>query len=113
MLWFQVRVLVGPPYAVNAAVHDKPAKGKLEFLSNSVFIPIFFVVTGFRSSPWFLSHDCRQLRSGVRCCSRASRREVDSGGNCRPHFSLQHIGASHSMVAHATAGGRDSGGCGS
>jgi hypothetical protein len=33
--------------AVNAAVHDKPAKGKLEFFANSLFIPICFIVTGF------------------------------------------------------------------
>jgi Kef-type K+ transport system membrane component KefB len=37
--------------AVNAAVHGKPAKGKLEFFANSFFIPIFFVVTGFLIDP--------------------------------------------------------------
>ncbi len=37
--------------AVNAAVHDKPATGKLEFLANALFIPIFFVVTGFLIDP--------------------------------------------------------------
>jgi len=37
--------------AVNAAVRDKPAKGKLEFLANSLFIPIFFIVTGFLIDP--------------------------------------------------------------
>jgi Kef-type K+ transport system membrane component KefB len=37
--------------AVNSAVHDKPAKGMLEFLANSLFIPIFFVVTGFLIDP--------------------------------------------------------------
>jgi Kef-type K+ transport system membrane component KefB len=37
--------------AVNAAVHDKPAKEKLEFFGNSFFIPIFFVVTGFLIDP--------------------------------------------------------------
>ena len=37
--------------AVNAAVHDKPAKVKLEFFGNSFFIPIFFVVTGFLIDP--------------------------------------------------------------
>lgn len=37
--------------AVNAAVHDKPAKGKLEFFGNSFFIPIFFIVTGFLIDP--------------------------------------------------------------
>jgi Kef-type K+ transport system membrane component KefB len=37
--------------AVNAAVKDKPAKGKLEFMGNSLFIPIFFIVTGFLIDP--------------------------------------------------------------
>jgi Kef-type K+ transport system membrane component KefB len=37
--------------AVNAAVHDQPAKEKLEFFGNSLFIPIFFVVTGFLIDP--------------------------------------------------------------
>ena len=37
--------------AVNAAVREKPAKGKLEFLANSLFIPIFFIVTGFLIDP--------------------------------------------------------------
>jgi len=33
--------------AVNAAVRDTPAKEKLEFLGNNIFIPAFFIVTGF------------------------------------------------------------------
>jgi Na+:H+ antiporter len=37
--------------AVNAAVHDKPAKEKLEFFGTSFFIPIFFIVTGFLIDP--------------------------------------------------------------
>jgi len=37
--------------AVNSAVHDKPAKGKLGFIAESVFIPIFFIVTGFLIDP--------------------------------------------------------------
>ena len=37
--------------AVNAAAHDKPAKEKLEFFGNSLFIPIFFMVTGFLIDP--------------------------------------------------------------
>jgi Kef-type K+ transport system membrane component KefB len=37
--------------AVNSAVQDKPAKEKLEFIGNSFFIPIFFVVTGFLIDP--------------------------------------------------------------
>ncbi len=37
--------------AVNAAVQAKPAKEKLEFFGNSIFIPIFFIVTGFLINP--------------------------------------------------------------
>ena len=41
--------------AVNASVKDKPAKGKLEFMGNSLFIPIFFIVTGFMIDPFALA----------------------------------------------------------
>ena len=37
--------------AVNAAVHDQPAKEKLKFFGDSLFIPTFFVVTGFLIDP--------------------------------------------------------------
>ena len=37
--------------AVNAAAHDKPASAKLAFLGKSLFIPIFFIVTGFLINP--------------------------------------------------------------
>lgn len=37
--------------AVNAAVHDKSAKEKLEFFGDSLFIPTFFVATGFLIDP--------------------------------------------------------------
>ena len=37
--------------AVNAAVKDKPATGKLEFMGKTLFIPTFFVVTGFLIDP--------------------------------------------------------------
>src|SRR5271169_3761039 len=37
--------------AVNAAVRDKPATDKLGFFANSLFIPIFFIVTGFLIDP--------------------------------------------------------------
>jgi Kef-type K+ transport system membrane component KefB len=37
--------------AVNSAVRNKPAKGKLEFFAESLFIPIFFIVTGFLIDP--------------------------------------------------------------
>jgi Kef-type K+ transport system membrane component KefB len=37
--------------AINEAVHDKPAKEKLEFVGKSFFIPIFFIATGFLIDP--------------------------------------------------------------
>jgi Kef-type K+ transport system membrane component KefB len=37
--------------AVNAAARDKPASAKLEFLAKTLFIPIFFIVTGFLINP--------------------------------------------------------------
>ena len=42
--------------AVNASVHDTPAKEKLTFFGNSLFIPIFFCVTGFVIDPSALLH---------------------------------------------------------
>ncbi len=37
--------------AVNAAVQGKPATGKLKFMANTLFIPSFFIVTGFLIDP--------------------------------------------------------------
>ena len=37
--------------ALNAAVQHKAAKKDLEFIGNSLFIPIFFIATGFLISP--------------------------------------------------------------
>jgi Kef-type K+ transport system membrane component KefB len=37
--------------AVNAAAREKPASDKLEFIGRSLFIPIFFLVTGFLIDP--------------------------------------------------------------
>jgi Kef-type K+ transport system membrane component KefB len=37
--------------AVNAAAHEHPAKGKLEFVARALFIPVFFIVTGFLIAP--------------------------------------------------------------
>jgi Kef-type K+ transport system membrane component KefB len=37
--------------AINASAHDKPASVKLEFLGKSLFIPIFFITTGFLVNP--------------------------------------------------------------
>src|SRR5271167_1049703 len=42
--------------ALNAAVHDKPAKGTLHLLADSLFIPLFFVVTGFLIDPLVFFH---------------------------------------------------------
>ena len=37
--------------AVNASAREAPASAKLQFLGKSLFIPIFFVVTGFLIDP--------------------------------------------------------------
>ena len=37
--------------AVNAAAHDHPAKAKLEFFGKALFIPSFFIATGFLIDP--------------------------------------------------------------
>jgi len=37
--------------AVNASARDKPASAKLQFLAKSLFIPIFFIATGFLIDP--------------------------------------------------------------
>ncbi len=37
--------------SVNAAVQDHPAKAKLEFFGRALFIPSFFLVTGFLIAP--------------------------------------------------------------
>jgi Kef-type K+ transport system membrane component KefB len=54
--------------AVNAAVKDKPAKSKLEFLGQSLFIPTFFIVTGFLIDPLALARgvvDDFSLAAGI------------------------------------------------
>jgi Kef-type K+ transport system membrane component KefB len=42
--------------AINSAVQTNPAKAKLEFFGNTLFIPIFFVVTGFLVDPIAFYH---------------------------------------------------------
>ena len=42
--------------ALNAAVKEKEAKKNLEFIGNSLFIPIFFITTGFLIDPRALAH---------------------------------------------------------
>jgi Kef-type K+ transport system membrane component KefB len=43
--------------AVNSAVHDDPARVKLEFFGNALFIPSFFVVTGLVIDPVVFATD--------------------------------------------------------
>jgi Kef-type K+ transport system membrane component KefB len=45
--------------AVNGAVQQKAAKKDLEFVGNSLFIPIFFIATGFLINPRALAHSIR------------------------------------------------------
>jgi Na+:H+ antiporter len=42
--------------AINAAAQNKPAKEKLWFFANTLFIPAFFLVTGFLISPVVFYH---------------------------------------------------------
>jgi Kef-type K+ transport system membrane component KefB len=42
--------------AVNTAVHEHSAKEKLEFMGNTLFIPMFFLVTGFLINPGVFIH---------------------------------------------------------
>ena len=53
--------------AINAAVHDKPAAGKLHFFANSLFIPIFFMATG-RIEPGLRPHWSTTSRWCWRSC---------------------------------------------
>ncbi len=46
--------------AVNAAVKDKPARIKLEFMGNTLFVPAFFIVTGFLIDPIALGRSLMQ-----------------------------------------------------
>ena len=55
--WINLPGIVGTflaGLAVNASVKDKPAKGKMEFMGNTLFIPIFFIATGFMIDPFEL-----------------------------------------------------------
>ena len=69
--WIKLPGIVGTflaGLAVNASVKDKPAKGKLAFLGNTLFIPIFFIVTGFLIDPMALARSISQdfyLAAGI------------------------------------------------
>ena len=45
--------------ALNAAVQQNAAKKDLEFIGNTLFIPIFFIATGFLINPRALAHTVR------------------------------------------------------
>jgi len=65
--------------AINASAQNAPASVKLEFLSKSLFIPIFFVVTGFLINPIHLClRDFRQLLARCQHHRCPARRQVDS-----------------------------------
>ena len=54
--------------SVNAAVKDEPAKSKLEFMGNTLFISIFFIVTGFLIDPLALARSITEdfyLAAGI------------------------------------------------
>ena len=54
--------------AVNAAVKDKPATVELGFLANTLFIPCFFVVTGFLIDPLAIARSLEEdsfLAAGI------------------------------------------------
>ena len=69
--WINLPGIVGTflaGLAVNASVRDKPAKGKLEFPGSSLFIPMFFIVTGFLIEPLALARSISQdffLAAGI------------------------------------------------
>ena len=97
--------------AVNAAVHDKPEKEKLEFFGNSFFIPIFFIVTGFLIDPVVFF---RSITSNFPLVSAVIgallRRQVDSSTNCGSRLHLYSSRAHDDVVTYVAAGGGDTGG---
>ena len=91
--------------AVNAAVQDKPAKSKLEFLSNTLFIPAFFVVTGFLIDPLAVARSLAEdsfLAAGIIAC--APCRKMDRGRVLRPRLRLHDSRPPNDVVAHPPAG---------
>ena len=70
--------------ALNAAVKEKAAKKELEFIGNSLFIPIFFITTGFLIDPRALAHSlATDLAARAVDHRRAGRRQVRRGGDRR------------------------------
>ena len=70
--------------AINASAQKAPASLKLDFLSKSFFIPIFFVVTGFMIDPVkFIYGDIRRLLPRCQHCWSPAGRQVDGRVGCR------------------------------
>ena len=94
--------------AVNAAVHDQPAKEKLKFFGDSLFIPIFFVVTGFLIDPREFYQSIAGhlgLASAVIFALLAGKWiAVQIAGRA---FGYSPLCADDDVVAHAAAGGCD------
>ena len=63
--------------AINASAQHAPASVKLEFLAKSLFIPIFFVVTGFLINPITFVYGI-SLPARRQCHRCPARRQVDS-----------------------------------
>jgi hypothetical protein len=104
--WINLPGIVGTflaGLAVNAAVKDKPAKGKLAFMGNTLFIPIFFIGTGLLIDPFELIlrniNEDFLLAAGI--IGALDCRQMD---RCRLLWSrlrLRHGGAPNNMVADA------------
>ena len=75
--------------ALNAAVKEKEPKKDLEFIGNSLFIPIFFVTTGFLIDPRALAHSLGE-RPAARAVDhrRARGGQVRRGGDHGAHVRL-------------------------
>jgi Kef-type K+ transport system membrane component KefB len=93
--------------AVNAAVHDKPAKEELEFLGNSLFIPIFFVVTGFLIDPAFVNVMKEHFALALAVVGALLAREVDRSTNCGASLRIFCRFPDDDVVTYVAAGGCD------
>ncbi len=94
--------------AVNASARDKPASAKLEFLGKSLFIPIFFIVTGFLINPvTFVPRTFRQLPACRGHHRRPPRRQMDCCVGCGPRIRLHPRRATDGLVTDIAAGRRN------
>ena len=112
--WINLPGIVGTflaGLAVNASVKDKPAKHKLEFMGNTLFIPIFFIVTGFMIDPFELIRTISQdflLAVGIIGALIAGK--WIAVGSLWPCLRLRHGGAPDDVVADTATGCGDFGG---